>query len=255
MALQSSESLIIRQMDFKENDKIITFLTRNEGKKAGILKGSKKLRSENVGISEPFTHVDIFYLEKASTELVQIRKFNLIESFYPIRQGYHKILYATYFTELIHLCVIDPQDSPHFFALLLSALQTLQHTPSLAQIKILFEKNLFVILGISPNLEQCSQCQRVLWKPSSRNLPQLIQLKTHQLDCAEGGIRCPACVLHLSTTISLSPGTLSYLRHLEQHPELKIRATSQNINELDLAFLTYFQYHLGKTPKSHTLLK
>ena len=255
MTLQASESLIIKQIDFKDNDKIITFLTKDQGKKSGMLKGAKKIISHNVGISEPFTHVNISYMEKASAELVRIRKFDLLNSFYPIRQGYHKILFATYFTELIHLCVIDPQDSCHFFDLLLAVLQSLQHSKAFAQIKIQFERNLLGILGISPNLEQCAQCRRPLWKSSSRTLPQLIQIGVHQLDCPEGGIRCPQCALHVSSTVPLSPGTLSYLRALEQHVDQKNRTTPQNSDEWDLAFLTYFRYHCGKTPKSHALLK
>ncbi|MBF0277569.1 MAG: DNA repair protein RecO [SAR324 cluster bacterium] len=242
-------------MDFKENDKIITFLTRDEGKKSGIVKGAKKINSQNVGISEPFTQVRIFYVESPRAELVRVRKFELIDSFYPIRQGYDKILYATYFTELIHLCIIDPQESPRFFHILVSALHALQGPNSLAQTKIIFEKNLFAILGISPNLERCIKCRCDLWQISLGKLPKLVQIETHQLDCVEGGIRCPKCLIRLSTTSDLSPGTLSFLRYLEEHNDLMIRATSQNIDELNAAFLTYFQNQIGKTPKSHVMLK
>lgn len=258
MPLHSSESLIIKQIDFHENDKIITFLTKDQGKKSGLLKGSKRIKSQHVGLSEPFMYVNLLYLEKVTAELVQIRKIDLLDSFYPIRQNYDKILYATYFTELIHLCVIDPVEAARFFDLLLATLQNLQKISSYTQIKIHFEKTLLEYLGIDPNLEFCCQCHRSLWKDASNSLSQLWQMAPHQLDCAEGGIRCPECeVLLAATTISLSPGTLSYLRSISQHSlsEIKVRATRQNGEEWSTAFLAYFQYYFGKNPKSHAFLK
>ncbi len=257
MKLQSSESIILKQIDFKENDKIITFLTKDQGKKSGILRGAKKLKSRHVGASEPFVHATIFYVEKANVELVTIRKFDLLESFYSIRQSYNKIVYAAYCTELVHLCVIDPEAAYQFFDLLLLAYHMLQDTPSLEQTKIQFEVHLFRLLGIFPNLESCI-CGKPLWKRRSSALPQLNCSQAHQLDCAEGGIRCPDCFLEKANAIDLSPGTLSYLRYLEQHKSepdtIKVQATVQNTIELDNAFLTHFRYHVGKDPKSHTFL-
>ena len=257
MPLHSSESLIIKQMDFHENDKILTFLTKDQGKKSGILKGSKKILSRHLGLSEPFTHVNILYLEKPTAELVQVRKLELLESFYPIRQAYEKILYATYFTELLHLCTIDPVEADRFFDLLLNALQTLQHASVDPQIKIQFEKKLLEYLGVSPQLGKCCHCHKPLWKKLSQTLPQLRHVAPHQLDCAEGGIRCPECVVRSPTAFSLSAGTLAYLHSLERpNPRgINARATRKNSEEWSRAFLAYFQYYFGKSPKSHALLQ
>lgn len=253
MPLHSSESLIIKQIDFHENDKIVTFLTKDQGKKSGILKGSKKILSRHLGLSEPFTQVNILYFEKPTAELVHIRKLELLESFYPIRQAYEKILYATYFTELIHLCTIDPQEAPRFFDLLLKALQAIQHAPAYQPLKIQFETKLLEYLGVSPQLEMCCQCHNPLWKESSQSLSQLRKIAPHQLDCMEGGIRCPECAVRLQTTFFLSPGTLAYLHSLEKEAP-STQATRQNAEEWSQAFLGYFQYYFGKTPKSHALL-
>ncbi|MBF0286189.1 MAG: DNA repair protein RecO [SAR324 cluster bacterium] len=257
MKYQTTESIIIKQMDFKESDQIITFLTKDQGKRSGILRGVKKIKSKHAGASEPFTYGQIHYVEKANTELVQIRKFDPIDHFYSIRQVYDKILYATYLTELIHLCMVDPQESHLYFDLLLIALQTLQHTNSCVQVKIQFEKDLLLILGILPNLEQCIQCHQSLWESGSQALPKLKRFDSHQMDYGAGGLRCSDCLVQTPTTVPLSPGTISYLRYLEKQTKTannKVHPTQQNIRELDGLFLNYFRYHLGKAPKSHTLL-
>ena len=257
MKPQSSEGLIIRQIDFHENDKIITLLTKDKGKKTGVLKGAKRINSPHLGISEPFTHVNVQFVEKPHAEMVHIRKLGLLNSFYPIRLCYQKILHATYFAEWIHLCVIDPQEASRYFNLLLSALKSLQPSNSFSKLRVEFEKNLLKLLGIWPNLDACLQCKRPLWEISSGTLLQLKQKTVHQLDCAQGGFRCPECTLRLSVCLPLSPGTLSFLHHLEQDAfnHVNIWPTAQNAKELEEAFLAYFQYHLGKIPKSHSLLK
>lgn len=258
MNLQSTESIIIREMDFKESDKLVTFLTKDQGKKSGIVRGTKKINSKTLGLVEPFTHAHVFFVEKPHSELVQIRKFDAIENFYAIRQQYDRILYATYFTEIIYLCDIDTEESEHFFQLLLKNLHSLQEYQNFSELKVLFEKNVFQLLGILPNLETCCHCQRALWKPTSPNLPQLQHLGQYQLDCPEGTIRCPDCHSQGTAIVPISAGTLSYWKALEpiaSYINIRIKATQQNLQELDHAFITHFHYHIGKTPKSHALLK
>lgn len=257
MKPQFSEGLIIKQIDFHEYDKIITLLTKDQGKKTGVLKGAKRINSAHLGISEPFTHVNVQYVEKPHVEMVRIRKLGLLNSFYPIRLSYEKILYASYFAEWIHLCVIDPQEALHFFDLLLSGLENLQPSTTYTKIRVEFEKNLLKLLGIWPDPNTCLECSRPLWVRGAGTLPQLKQKAVHQLDCAQGGFRCPRCALRLSVCLPLSPGTLSYLLHMELDAldPLNIRPTAQNARELDDAFSAYFQYHLGKIPKTHAFLK
>ena len=147
MKPQSSEGLILKQIDFHEYDKIITLLTKDQGKKTGVLKGAKRINSAHLGISEPFTHVNVQYVEKPHAEMVRIRKLGLLNSFYPIRLSYEKILYASYFAEWIHLCVIDPQEALHFFDLLLSGLENLQPSTTYTKIRVEFEKKPFEVTG------------------------------------------------------------------------------------------------------------
>lgn len=258
MNLQSSDSLILKEMDFKEHDKIITFLTKDRGEKSGVVRGTKKMKSHHLGVVEPFTHVQIHYVEKPHVELVQVRKFDVYESFYGIRQNYDRILHATYFTELIHLCEIDPEEAWRFFQLLLTFLHDLQQYQNFNELKILFEKSLFSLLGLSPNMEQCCHCHQTLWNSNSKGLPQLLELGTYQMDCNAGQIRCPNCLVQSPNTALLSPGTLAFWKAIQstnQVSDLKIRATQRNIHELDLAFSLHFRYHIGKSPKSHALLK
>lgn len=255
--LYVDESLILRQMDFKENDKIITFLTKNNGKKSGIIKGAKKIRSSWVSKTEPFSHATLNYREKEGIELVQIIHCDSLENFIFLRKNYEKFIYASYFLDLISLCIIPDNESKLFFDLLLRILHSLSEKSEYFPQKIFFEFQLLKILGLALSFESCIICGKRIWAYERSNLiPRLKQNKNHQLDCAGGGIRCPECTQKADGINYFSPGTLIFYKSLElKNFENKIiRPTSKNIEELDTGFIDYFRYYVGKTPKSHSLL-
>ena len=243
----------------EEKDKIITFLTRENGKKAGIIYGAKSLRSQNVSSSEPFSKVKIIYVEKANRDLVSIRKCDIIDSYYPLRQDYQKFLFMSYVTELLLMCVIPPHDSEAFFELLEQSVMNFTETPSCPLAKLDFEIQLLGILGIFPNLEQCMQCHQTLWNTSSAHSQRVRFPQKHQFDSRQGGVLCPNCLHAHPDAVPISPGTLAYLRHQGSNraasPGSKVRETLQNLIELNQVFFVYFRYHLGKTPRSHVFLK
>ena len=75
-------------MDFKEKDSILTFLTREVGKRAGVLHGGKSMRSGNAAKAELFVLNQFEFSEKPNTELVRIRKCELRESYPLLRQNF-----------------------------------------------------------------------------------------------------------------------------------------------------------------------
>lgn len=54
MKVIETDGIVLKTMDFKEKDCILTFLTKNAGKKAGVLYGGKSLRSGNAAKAELF---------------------------------------------------------------------------------------------------------------------------------------------------------------------------------------------------------
>jgi DNA repair protein RecO (recombination protein O) len=57
MPLYSADALILRTYKLGEADRIVVFLTRDRGKKRGVAKGARRLKSRFVGALEPLTRV------------------------------------------------------------------------------------------------------------------------------------------------------------------------------------------------------
>ena len=257
MKIIETAGIVLKTMDFKERDSILTFLTHDAGKKAGILHGGKSVRSGNAAKVELFVINHFEYSEKPSAEMVRIRKCELLESFPPLRKNYAKILHANYFSELMLQCEIPAVESQEYFDLLMDTLAQLSTAKTGIEIKFNFELQLLNLLGIQPNLETCVQCEGELWqKQSGRNLSPKFKVP-YQLDAGLGGIRCPKCCSSNSSAVYLHPGSLAFFRerHTSLHASSAIRPTHNNLKELDQAIFVYFRHYFGRDLKSHALLK
>jgi len=257
MKIIETAGIVLKTMDFKEKDSILTFLTHDAGKKAGILHGGKSVRSGNAAKAELFVINHFEYSEKPSAEMVRIRKCELLESFPPLRKNYAKFLHASYFSELLLQCEIPVVESQEYFDLLKDTLAQLSTAKTGIEIKFNFELQLLNLLGIQPNLETCVQCEGELWqKQSGRNLSPKFKVP-YQLDAGLGGIRCPKCCSSNSSAVYLHPGSLAFFRerHTSLHASSAIRPTHNNLKELDQAIFVYFRHYFGRDLKSHALLK
>lgn len=246
-----TEAILLSQIDYKEYDKIVTFLTLASGKLSGILRGAKKLHSKHVGMTEPFSYVRVLYKQTKGSDLVQIQKVELLDGYMNIRQNYQKILFASYFTELVYSAVIPEEESTKIFSIFKTALHSLDEAKNLHIAKLIFEIKLLQALSIFPNLDHCS-CGRAVIIREKNRLPRLHQSGRYQLDPSTGMVCCPNCLLPKVRTIA--PGTILSLYHLH-HSELPhLSIAPQSLKELHDAFLAYFRYHFNKKIRSSSLL-
>ena len=254
MALpHEEECLILKPLDFREKDRILTFLAATQGKHSGVLFGAKSIRSKNLGVSEPLVLARIQFSERLRSEMVRIHHAEVIRSHVGLRRDYQALLHACYCAELVLLSEIPPQDAPACFRILLEVIERLESGNPPEEAKLAFELNFLEMLGVLPDFACCGICARAVGKASgAQSIPEML----HQLDARLGGVRCPQCVTRHSDVSPLAPGTLRFVQARLQHPDSHgVRPTKINLHELDRALFTYVRSHLGREPKSHALLK
>src|SRR3954470_21896281 len=100
MPVYTSEALILRTYKLGEVDRIVVFLTRDRGKKRGVAKGARRVRSRFMGALEPMTCAGVAYYEREQRDLVRINYAEPTRS--PLsRPGSDALGYVGYFAELI----------------------------------------------------------------------------------------------------------------------------------------------------------
>ncbi len=266
MELRESDSLVLKQTDYREKDCIIHFLTRSFGKKITILYGAKSLRSKHRAMAEPFVRLLLQFMEKPHTEMVSMRGVDLVQSYSSLRKNYQCFLHACYFSELILACVIPENESEPFFELLENALNRLEQPDSQqqsnakniqAQVKMEFELTLLKLLGVFPEFKRCVTCGQELWNLDTSGF-NLKHRETQLLDVPQGGLRCRNCRVTHPDVVPLQPGSLKYLVHRQEskneHEPFRVRPTRLNLAEIDKLTHACIRHHFHRIPKSYALL-
>src|SRR5215831_4574629 len=100
MPLYTTDALILRTYKLGESDRIVTFLTRDRGKKRGVAKNARQSRRRFGGALEPLTAGRVGYVEREQRELVRVNYVEIARSPLSARDG-ESLAYAEYFAELI----------------------------------------------------------------------------------------------------------------------------------------------------------
>ncbi|MBI3993542.1 MAG: DNA repair protein RecO [Candidatus Lambdaproteobacteria bacterium] len=265
MNVVCSESIVLRNRDFKERDRLVTFLTRDKGKLTGIARGARKPTARGVSVFEPFTCGTMYYVEKAGSELVAIRKCDPVPPYLLLRAGYEGLLLAGYCAELMELTAIGGDDAALYHDLLRESLLALAEGPAelaAAQVRLSFDLRYLRLQGIQPDWARCVACGRELFEPSaggavedeSAGAPRLAQPGEHAFDVRLSGVRCPPCAPRDGGMPALSAGTLAWLAAWRRGADARVKPTRLALSQLQAAVTQHLVRQLQRVPRSLSLL-
>jgi len=161
MAIQKSESIVLRKRDFKETSSIVVFYTREFGKINGIVKDTKRHASRDYnGSFETFSYNNIVFYEKRRGNLDIISQGELVDYFDLIRADLEKTAYASYLIELVDRFTELNDKNEGVFNLLLESLKRLSiiGNADCERLKMVFDVNILSLSGFMPRLDTCGSC-------------------------------------------------------------------------------------------------
>ncbi len=157
MALYTTEALILRTYKLNDADRIVVFLTRDRGKKRGVAKGARRLRSRFGASLEPLTRVVVVYFEKENRELVSLNSVDTLRS--PLFSKEPDALsYVGYLAELTDECAQDSEPNETLFRLGASVLEALAEPVPVERLVRYFEYWVLRLQGVYPSVALCPRC-------------------------------------------------------------------------------------------------
>ena len=78
MPVRESEAIILRTYPLGEGDRLVSFLSRNEGRMRGVAAGARKPKSRVGASLEPLSYVRMWFYEKERRQLRRISQFELL---------------------------------------------------------------------------------------------------------------------------------------------------------------------------------
>ena len=170
MPLYTADALILRTYKLGEADRIVVFLTRDRGKKRGVAKGARRLRSRFIGALEPLTEVRVAYFEKERRELVGLNFAETIRS--PLAHVSHdgSLEHVGYFAELLDEWAQEADADERLYRLGASTLNALAVGAPVEPLARYFEYWLLRLQGVYPESRGTLSDAAVAFLAASRRL-------------------------------------------------------------------------------------
>lgn len=153
----TTKGLIIKVMDVKDNDRLITVLTADFGLIRAFVSGAKRTNNKNHTTTTLFCYCD-FLLTK-SGDTYKVKESNLISSFFKLSSDIVKLSLAQYFCELAGVFASEDTAATEHLRLLLNSINFLcTNEKNIFILKALYELRILTISGYMPDLTACSYC-------------------------------------------------------------------------------------------------
>ena len=160
MALLSAEALLLDVVDLHDRDRIVTFLTREFGKKKGVAQGARSRHSRFGGQLQPLAKVQVTWYEKEGRELGRISSVELVRTARRLQEDLEGLLLGSYLAD--HLLEFAQEDDPseHLYRLLDSTLEALLEGVDRDLAARYFEAWVLRLAGVFPSPRACPSCGR-----------------------------------------------------------------------------------------------
>ena len=151
------KGLIINEVDYSEQDKIIDVITDGRGRLSVYCRGAKNIKNINFSSTHLFSYSQLSISVKYGK--YYLKDSELIEGFYNLRLDILKLSLATYFCDILNNVVYDESGDVDLLRLTLNSLYSLCYCSySNKVIKISFEIKCACMLGFMPSIGECSNC-------------------------------------------------------------------------------------------------
>lgn len=197
----TTKGLVLREVNYKESDKILTVLTREEGKLTVSARGCRKKGSPIAAASQLLVWSELTLYEYRGRWAV--REALTERDFGGVRADLDKLALASYFAEAAEALAEEGQPEPELLALILNSLHALDKLPLPPRlVKTAFEWKAMALAGYEPMADACAVCG----------------CQTPEEPCVSlsaGVLHCAACREGAGDGVSmpLTPAGLAALRH------------------------------------------
>ena len=204
----TTKALVLREVKYKEADKILTVLTDSDGKLTVKARGALRKGCKYGAASQALCYSEMTLFGNAGKW--SINEAETIEQFLPLRGDLPALALGTYFAEMLEAVSDEDSPNPELLQLGLNSLYALSRQLfSQEHVKAVFELKLMCLCGFEPQTEACPACGRPPEDP-------VFSLNGGSVHCRS----CPPGTAGVS--LPLLPGTLEAMRHVISAPPKRI---------------------------------
>lgn len=228
-----TDGLVVRQVNYKDNDQILTVLTKEHGLMTLKARGVRSRSSRLKGACQLLAYSEFTVFENRGFHTID--EANAIQMFPELRTDIELLSLASYFAQVAEVLSQEDMPNPELLSLTLNALYALCRrlcTPEL--VKAAFELRAACLGGYTPELSGCAVCG---------------DPEPDRFDVRGGILCCASCSAGEGLRLPVSPGSLAAMRYMVSCDAKRLfafRLEGRAVKELcDLAE-TYLQTQLER---------
>ena len=197
---KSVNALVLREVRYKEADRILTLLTDTDGKITVKARGALRKSSKTAAATQQLTYSEMTLFGNLGRWTVN--EATVKEGFDGLRADIGNFALGCYFAECVDALSVEDQPDAPLMQLALNCLYALSrgmYTPE--HIKAAFELRLMCLAGYTPELSHCAVCGEE--EPGD---PVLM--------LERGCVCCRRCAAGAGQTVKLDTASLNAMRHI-----------------------------------------
>ena len=231
-------ALVLREVRYKEADRILTLLTDTEGKITAKARGALRKSSRTAAATQQLTWAEMNLFGNRGRWTVN--EAVVKEGFDGLRGDMEKLALGAYFAECMEALSVEDQPEPELLQLGLNCLYALSRGlyPQ-EKIKAAFETRLMCLSGYAPELRACAVCGKEPAEP--------------MLSLDHGCVCCRSCG-GMGERTELGDGALAAMRYLCTAPPRQLLSFTLPDGELLRLGPAAERYLLRRTERGFSTL-
>jgi DNA repair protein RecO (recombination protein O) len=244
MPARETEAIILKTFPLGEADRLVSFLGRTTGRVRGVAAGARRLKNRYGSTLEVLSHVQIWFIEKETRDLVRIQQADLLESFHKAQSDYSLSTGLAVISEISELVLPEHEVSEPMFRLILLATREVERTGDWALPLSYFAFWTVRLGGWLPRFDRCGACGETLGdKPAF-------------YDSHHAGLFCEKCRRPSMRALHAEARNLGERFANERLDRIDYTAVMQtSVRELREACLAWIEFHSEKRLKTRELLE
>ena len=237
----TTQALVLREVRYKEADRILTLLTAADGKLTAKARGALRKSSRTGAATQQLTYAEMTLFGNRGKWTVN--EASVLEPFSGLREDIERFALGSYFAECLEAFSTEDQPDAALLQLGLNSLYALSHDladPRL--IKAAFELRLMCMAGYAPDLEGCAVCGKT-------------EVQEPHLCLESGSICCRDCrKASMGPTERLDEGALAALRYVVKAPPKQMLSFRLEGKSLDMFSAAAERYLLTQAERGFSAL-
>ncbi len=239
-----TRGLVLREMNIKDNDKLLFILSEDLGPIRAFANGVRKMGHKNAAASAALCFADFTVNKSRSGDTYTVTETEVVEMFFELRRDILNLTVAQYICEICGTFAAENEPAGEILSLALNSLYCLvMNKQSPLLVKAVAELRLCSICGYMPDLDVCAECGQ----PNGDML----------LNITDGRIYCTSCAGASQEFLKLDATLLAAMRHITlSEPKRIFSFKIPELQEKKLSYITE-KYTINQTeqkPKTLSFL-